>query len=218
MNEQVSKTYPAPTVPGVYLRLWHGRPTLEEDMDDWGTDGPYIGPLQYAHTTYANDIKLEYAGPGRPADMPLDLPIVEDCVFFEGVYYGDWSVFVVGQLPITVGNMNAQDHEKLRTKTTSRPVYVWPGPDKALHFVSTVGVSALVHSAHAYLDRAEKLLDQALELGGRPGPFRDRLAGIAEAQRTFVAAETYAHEVIKLADSGQLGSGLCQALKNRVGS
>lgn len=28
-----------------YLHLFHGRKDPNQQMDDWGEDGPYIGPL-----------------------------------------------------------------------------------------------------------------------------------------------------------------------------
>lgn len=71
----------------VALQLFHGRKDLAEGMDDWGTPGP-IFLVDYVHTTYKADIKLgipEPAGDG-------DLHIVEDCVYYDGVFYGDWSV------------------------------------------------------------------------------------------------------------------------------
>jgi hypothetical protein len=74
----------------LYLRLFHGRNSMKEEMDDWGFDGPIIGPLQWCHTTYACDVKLALLG---NYDSDYDLPIVGGCLKFEGKYYGDWSVF-----------------------------------------------------------------------------------------------------------------------------
>jgi hypothetical protein len=74
----------------MYLHLFHGRMDPEEDMEDWGDDGPLFGPLQYAHVTYCSDIKLEMAD-GR---QPEWLRFHEDMVEFDGVYYGDWSVYL----------------------------------------------------------------------------------------------------------------------------
>jgi hypothetical protein len=30
----------------LYLELYHGRDNVNDDMDDWGFDGPIIGPLE----------------------------------------------------------------------------------------------------------------------------------------------------------------------------
>ena len=54
-----------PTVPGMYLKLLHGRSMADEVLDDWGPDGPWIGPLQWFHCTYLSDIGIRFAGGGR---------------------------------------------------------------------------------------------------------------------------------------------------------
>ncbi len=69
----------------VYLHLFHGRTDLAQNMDDWGTDGPVFGPFDGIHTTYATDIKLVTDG-----DSVGDLTVVGGCVYYNGVYYGDW--------------------------------------------------------------------------------------------------------------------------------
>lgn len=99
----------------VYLHLFHGRNTVDEEMDDWGFNGPTIGPLDYVHTTYATDVKFELPydlarqffpaeaarhaawckNLKRPVDesnIDIALPIVEGLLVYEGKYYGDWSV------------------------------------------------------------------------------------------------------------------------------
>jgi len=72
----------------VGLELFHGRKDPAEEMNDWGSRGP-VFLVGYVHTTYKTDIKLgipEPAGDG-------DLEIVDDLVFYDGIFYGDWSVF-----------------------------------------------------------------------------------------------------------------------------
>lgn len=71
-----------------YLRLFHGRTDLAQDMDDWGTDGPVFGPYDYIHTTYACHVKM-----GRSDGHMDELRIVGDMIYYDGCYYGDWSVF-----------------------------------------------------------------------------------------------------------------------------
>jgi len=73
----------------IYLYLFHGRKNPDEQMDDWGEDGPTLGPLQYVHTTYRDDIKVLAAG---AADSVV-LSTVGDCLYYDGMYYGDWSVY-----------------------------------------------------------------------------------------------------------------------------
>lgn len=72
----------------VALELFHGRSRPDEQLDGWGSQGP-VFLVRYAHVTYRCDIKLgidEPAGDG-------DLHFVDDLVYYDECYYGDWSVF-----------------------------------------------------------------------------------------------------------------------------
>ena len=73
----------------LYIRLFHGRTDLNQDMDDWGSDGPVFGPYEFVHITYSTHVKL-----GKPDDDCDELFAFEDLLFYDGIYYGDWSVFV----------------------------------------------------------------------------------------------------------------------------
>ena len=77
----------------LYIRLFHGRTDPSQDMDDWGTDGPVLGPYNYAHTTYSHHLKL-----GKPDNSVDELFGFEDMLYYDGIYYGDWSVFSQGIL------------------------------------------------------------------------------------------------------------------------
>jgi hypothetical protein len=76
----------------VYLELFHGRKAMDEQLDDWGSQGPILGPLRYVHTTYATDIKLETID-GVDGVLELHGEEVVDLLYYDGVFYGDWSVF-----------------------------------------------------------------------------------------------------------------------------
>jgi hypothetical protein len=102
--------------PGLYLGLFHGRDAIDEILDDWGFDGPVIGPLDYVHTTYAADVKLRFVD-GRDAvrhfpatgfitDLASGrrtpcaeavLSIADDLIVFDGRYFGDWTVFHIAR-------------------------------------------------------------------------------------------------------------------------
>lgn len=73
----------------LYIRLFHGRSRLRQQMDDWGRDGPVFGPYDYVHTTYGSNLRL-----GK-ADQECDelLIVHRKLVYYDGMYYGDWSVF-----------------------------------------------------------------------------------------------------------------------------
>jgi hypothetical protein len=104
---------------GVYLHLFHGRKDPDEQMDDWGLEGPVIGPLNYVHVTYMATVRVgirrslverffpsehqrmldfvakhpttsSYVDPDRIEDVWLGTH--EDMIKHEGVYYGDFSI------------------------------------------------------------------------------------------------------------------------------
>jgi hypothetical protein len=68
----------------LYLRLFHGRLDKNADMDDWGLDGPVLGPLRCVHVTYMCDIFI--------GDEFENLLVEGDLVVYKDVYYGDWTV------------------------------------------------------------------------------------------------------------------------------
>ena len=88
----------------LYLYLFHGRATPDQDMSDWGAAGPTIGPRSYVHTTYGSEVKIR----GSKAVLEKFFPQAEihfhdglgehaiqlagDCLPHDGKFYGDWSV------------------------------------------------------------------------------------------------------------------------------
>lgn len=86
-----------PTKAGLYLNLYHGREDLSKDMNNWGSEGPLIGPLTRLKVTYLSSLILTFKTEqdallyGLDIDIP-ELSTQEDCVEFNGVYYGDWSI------------------------------------------------------------------------------------------------------------------------------
>jgi hypothetical protein len=95
-NKEHMKTLPE----GLYLGLYHGFKDIDarNEADEWGEDGPMIGPLKYVHTTYACDVKFEFTE-DRWTDFTKlnknDYLTVspEDCLLYGGMEYGDWTVF-----------------------------------------------------------------------------------------------------------------------------
>jgi hypothetical protein len=88
--------------PGLYLGLFHGFKSEAEriKVDDWGADGPMIGPLEYVHTTYACHIKIKFVDSKDAKKYGIkvnsqDMGIIDGCVHFNGMQYGDWTVFNV---------------------------------------------------------------------------------------------------------------------------
>jgi len=101
-----------PPVTGMYLGLFHGSGGLDrekgrEHFEDWGFNGPLIGPLEHVHTTYKGHIKFRFV---RQEDADQFAKFAEvfdkqgelfvgskggdvDCLIFNGDLFGDWTVF-----------------------------------------------------------------------------------------------------------------------------
>jgi hypothetical protein len=70
----------------LYLRLYHGRKDPEENLEDWGSEGPVFGPYESIQITYEAHIKM------HAPDHFDDLVWQEDWVFYDGIYYGDVEI------------------------------------------------------------------------------------------------------------------------------
>ena len=76
----------------LYLKLFHGRTNIEDNLDDWGFDGPILGPLKYVHGTHRHHLAIEYDTSEGPA-VDGWLEYVEDCIYYDGAYFGDFSAY-----------------------------------------------------------------------------------------------------------------------------
>lgn len=90
-----------PDRPGMYLGLLHGRDHPQQQMNDWGFNGPMIGPLQWCHTTYACTVRIAFESAldglryfGK-AETDHELELSGDLLVFGGKCYGDWTVYCV---------------------------------------------------------------------------------------------------------------------------
>jgi len=91
-----------------YLLLFHGRTNPDENMDDWGETGPAFGPLKYLQGTYATDLKFEI----EDKDGMCRLMIVGDCIYYDGMYYGDWTTAIYDDSNIEDFNIVDFDYNK----------------------------------------------------------------------------------------------------------
>ena len=82
----------------LYLELYHGRDNVDDDLDDWGFDGPVIGPLEHITFTYMHVIRIFFANEkvakscGFPGKEGNWLTFEDDLLSFQGKYYGDFSL------------------------------------------------------------------------------------------------------------------------------
>lgn len=77
------------------VRLFHGRKHPDEKLDDWGFDGPCLGPFSGVHLTY------QHVGVFAEHEERLAIPHVEDLLFYGGGYFGDASIRSVSEQPPT---------------------------------------------------------------------------------------------------------------------
>lgn len=91
----------------IYLRLFHGRTNPNQDMDDWGADGPIFGPYEFVHTTYSSLVRF-----GKQDGDCDSLYAVEDMLYYDGVYYGDWTVFSLQTLVSGKYQLTAYEQKK----------------------------------------------------------------------------------------------------------
>ncbi len=80
----------------LYIRLYHGRENIDDKLDDWGWNGPVLGPYESIQLTYGAHIKMH-----KP-DHFEDLGIADDLIYYDGYYYGDMEIFSSDTPPDTV--------------------------------------------------------------------------------------------------------------------
>jgi len=76
----------------MYLRLFHGRRSPAEELDDWGFDGPVFGPLSALSMTYLTTIRIY----GHCLSDEVWIDTTHDLVQWEDGYFGDFEIFIAG--------------------------------------------------------------------------------------------------------------------------
>ena len=91
-----------PQISGLYLKLLHGRTPIDLELDDWGEDGPWIGPLEWFHCTYMATLGIGFSGgeefesnSGTISELPSPMYVCQGMIYYEGIYYGDWELQIV---------------------------------------------------------------------------------------------------------------------------
>ncbi len=116
-----------PDKPGLYLGLFHGRSSPTEQMDEWGFNGPLIGPLDWCHTTYATDINISFVNPEDSVKYAMDdeftLKVSGDLLVFGGYYYGDWTVYYVAPQDCMRPDDTFRPNARLNDKTAHCKIF-----------------------------------------------------------------------------------------------
>ena len=102
------------------LRLFHGRSHPDERLEDWGFEGPVLGPLDGIHLTYRNVGVFDDEG------KRVDLPSVDDVLFYGGSYFGDASISTAAAQPPTEQVDEKRTRVPPSMKTLERPQIVLP--------------------------------------------------------------------------------------------
>jgi len=84
----------------VYVRLFHGRKEVGEQLEDWGSEGPVIGPVGLSWTYGTLKLHKLVEGSDNPASVEWDsMEHVEmggeanDLIQCGGFFYGDMEVW-----------------------------------------------------------------------------------------------------------------------------
>jgi hypothetical protein len=90
----------------MYLHLFHGRRQQNKKMNDWGLNGPMIGPLESFHDTYRCHPRIFFcrfldqkkffpeASDGDNVCDVIDLEVVDDLIKYNGIFYGDYEIVI----------------------------------------------------------------------------------------------------------------------------
>jgi hypothetical protein len=77
------------------VRLFHGRRHPSEALDDWGFDGPCLGPFFGVQLTYGSVAVF------AEQQERISLARVDDLLFYDGGYFGDLSIQPIAYQPST---------------------------------------------------------------------------------------------------------------------
>lgn len=73
------------------LHLFHGRNSPDEQLEDWGFEGPTLRIWGF-HVTYNATFRVYTPDAGDWAELHFD----NDCLYYDGKWYGDWSIAARG--------------------------------------------------------------------------------------------------------------------------
>jgi len=83
----------------VYLHLAHGRKSRTQDMEEYGEDGPLLGPFLRVQIQYADEIRCflpNKSGICRDGEFSLGVDREEQVLYYNGMWYGTYSVHPAG--------------------------------------------------------------------------------------------------------------------------
>jgi hypothetical protein len=98
----------------VYLELFNGRRSIDEQMRTFGTKGPVLGPFPFMQTAYGDRHKF---------DRSVVVELIQGLIFYGGTFYGSWSVIDSDTV------CRSEDmQQRLETFEPSKAIHPWQGP------------------------------------------------------------------------------------------
>lgn len=92
----------------LYVQLFHGRKDRDQLMQDWGENGPTLGPFEWVQVTYFKTVRC-----GLPNGEDIWLTRCDDMVFYDGMYYGDFDIVSSKKSPRLPGGKTVEYNPEL---------------------------------------------------------------------------------------------------------
>ena len=97
----------------VYLELFNGRRSIDEQMRTFGTKGPVLGPFPFLQTAYGDSLKF---------DRSVVVELIQGLIFYGGTFYCSWSVIDSDTV------YRSEDmQQRLETFEPSKAIHPWQG-------------------------------------------------------------------------------------------
>jgi hypothetical protein len=97
----------------VYLELFNGRRSIDEQMRAFGTPGPVLGPFPFMQTAYGDRLKF---------DRSVIIELVDGLIYYGGTFYGGWSVIDEDTV------CRSEDlQQRLETFEPTQAIHPWQG-------------------------------------------------------------------------------------------
>lgn len=110
----------------LYIHLYHGRVHPSEPLEDWGFEGPLVGPITHVHRAYTDveRFAFEQSAMGTTNALAFGLSRSDaddaameydgDLVKFEGFWFGDRTIALWSDQEARVHNAKWFSEQKLK--------------------------------------------------------------------------------------------------------
>lgn len=86
----------------IYIHLYHGRKAPDQEMNDWGEDGPVIGPFDWFHGTYFSTFNFGTTEHGTIWWLGDNKGFPEGLIYYDGMYYGDFEIVSIDDRKLVI--------------------------------------------------------------------------------------------------------------------